>query len=40
MIILKRIFKKYDGAWAGLILFRIRERQKAVSNAVVNLLIP
>lgn len=25
-IILKTIFKKYDVAWAGFILFRIRER--------------
>ena len=26
MIILKMIFKKYDVAWAGFILFGIRER--------------
>ena len=40
VIILKRIFEKWDGCMDWIDLAQDRDRQRAVANAVMNLLIP
>jgi hypothetical protein len=39
-IILKQIFKRWDGSMDGIDLARNRDRWRAVANAVINIRVP